>query len=242
MMWHYQILDFLTKKQEIKSILKTDLVKIVNSEMSYEEISKRLESQEFQEEIKGKFNLKEISKFKSCLAAIQKFPLNWLYQKAETNMANSVFKEYIESSSIKSPRKEVQEGVDLEELVKTKGNAKTLKKKLKKQAKKLVEERAQSIEEEKTMYRMPSIQDLVIERDRAVNLMIAAGRNKVSMNNSEVALFKNSVIKKVQMQNFLDHFEFKIDQKFLITAIVTFIDHFISKPKEFAMINLEIQK
>lgn len=49
--------------------------------------------------------------------------------------------------------------------------------------------------------------------------------------------FNSKIVKKVQEAELLSRFEFNVDKRFLVTAILTFIDHFVSKPREFELLN-----
>lgn len=234
LMWHHQILKWIRKKHEVKEALNADLLKVINSEMSFGELHKKLDSNEKLESSKI-FTLAEVTKFEKSFKALEKHPLGIIYKKIEKNTEKNTYKEYFPSRG-KSPKKS-KNSIHLDDLVTLKGKADDLKERLQKKTKKLaLQAQKKRKPQAKNFIRMPSIQDLVVEKDKVMGILKNVSGNKF-MSMSQQAIFKSSVMQKVQEQNLLDHFEFRADKKFLVTAILTVIDHFISKPREFTILN-----
>ena len=86
---------------------------------------------------------------------------------------------------------------------------------------------------------LPSIQELVkSEQELLQNQSLKNPNEGQEQSEEQVSLkFNSKIVRKVQEAELLSRFEFNVDKKFLVTAILTFIDHFVSKPREFELLN-----
>jgi hypothetical protein len=225
------MLDWIRKKHEVKETLKADLLKVINSEQSLGELHKRLDTDASDD---GKiFHLEDLTKFEKSYVALDRHPLSALYKKIVSNTKKGVYNEYFPKKRgvLKS-----KNSIHLDDLVVLKNKADEFKDRLRRKTKKLAQKNKK--QNKKHVLRMPSIQDLVTQKDMVMGI-IKTQTGKKSMNLSQQAIFKSSVIQKVQEQNLLDRFDFTTERKFLVTAIVTTIDHFVSKPRDFELLNTQ---
>jgi hypothetical protein len=78
---------------------------------------------------------------------------------------------------------------------------------------------------------------LLTEQNQAIDVPSAKKREPKHQAETHFDLkFNSEVVKKVQEAELLSKFEFRVDKRFLVTAILTFIDYFASKPREFELL------
>lgn len=94
------MVKWLTRSYEIKMALRATLSKLLESETSFSDF----ESREKKAGQKTKlFDLKTVTKFAGIRADLSKHPLDWIFQKIQTNFKSEVYSAYL--NKLKSPRK-----------------------------------------------------------------------------------------------------------------------------------------
>lgn len=229
LMWHIQVLDWIRKKQEIKTNLKVDILKVIQSDSNLEQHLVD-ENAPHKEKL---FDLNEVTKFSGSYKALENHPLMPLYRKVEKNVVDNAYSQYFKTAKMTHHLKKSAKKLDAKSSQKSRTN-KELKGKQHKKSKKL-DQKSHS-KGKKHLLRIPSIQDLVNEKDKVMDI-IRTNSNGNTMNTSQQAIFQSHILKKVQEENSLSKFTFTADRRFLVTAVLTSIDHFVSKPRDFERLN-----